>query len=368
MAEVYPITQKWDITVWSVERKKIQFLKNFLKALNLLFLEFATVILHYMDRKGTKITSPTLHRVISRKRDLSQFLEEEKRHQNKPTKTSAPQFPLTRTSQATVPSENNFTFVPFEAHYVMIEDAEGIHCPIFKEYPTQPLSEQAFRTPRMAFPMFYWDSPVGQCPFIPPLAPQHPQSAKSQQSQNLRVASEKKENVEVAVTNNEPDAKAKKAGAPEFVAGTAELRARLLRNTRMKQTNPEIMPNDIHRFDPVMTDSTIMTTKSVMFPAARGQPPAVGVNGIKISPHISVNVNRAAASTPKHPVLAVRAQSGKAKSSSTPAANEESSQAKKRKAASAGPTHHRPRPGYCECCYEKYSDLEKVHECYAPFS
>jgi hypothetical protein len=327
-----------------------------------LLLEFATVILHYMDRKGTKVTSPTLHRVISRKRDLSQFLEEEKRHQNKTVKSSAPQFPLTRTNQAAVPSESNISFLPFEAHYVMIEDAEGIHCPIFKEYATQPLqstSEQAFKVPRMAFPMFYWDSPIGQCPFIPPLAAQPSQAAKSLQSQNQRAASEKKENVAIA-----QEKASTKIGVPEFVAGTAELRARMMKHSRMKQANPEVPVNDIHRFDPVMTDSTIMTAKSVLFPAAkRGQAPAVGVNGIKITPHISLNVNRATASTPKHPILAVRAQSAKVKSSSTPAVPEESSQTKKRKSAASIQAHHRPRPGFCECCYEKYSDLEKVSKC-----
>ncbi len=360
MADVYPIAQKWNITVWSVERnfeeKIIYFYSIFL------LVEFATIFLKYMHLKGIKVTSPTLHRVISRKRDLSQFLEEEKRHQSKPVKSSAPQFPLTRTSQAAVPSEANYSFTPFESHYVMIEDAEGTHCPIFKEYATQPLqgaSEQAFKVPRMAFPMFYWDSPIGQCPFIPPLATPQAQAAKSHQSQT-RAASEKKENVTTANPNQATET-AKKVGGPELVAGTAELRARLLRNSRMKPGNPEVAANEIHRFDPVMTDSTIMTAKSVFFPSARGQAPAVGVNGIKISPHISVNVNRAAASTPKHPVLAVRAQSAKAKSSSTPNGGEESLQSKRRKATTTGHSHHRPRPGFCECCGEKYSDLEKVN-------
>lgn len=318
-----------------------------------------------MDRKGTKVTSPTLHRVISRKRDLSQFLEEEKRHQTKPVKAGAPQFPLARASTATVPSETNISFVPFEGHYVMIEDAEGIHCPIFKEYATQPITDQAFKVPRMPFPMFYWDSPIGQCPFIPPLAAQ-PHQTQSQQSQ-ARVASEKKENAPAnnattaAAANENAAGKPSKAGAPEFVAGTAELRARLLRNSRMKQANPDVMANDIHRFDPVMTDTTVMTAKSVLLHPSRAQPPPVaGVNGIKISPHISVNVNRAAASTPKHPVLAARAQTVKGKSSSA-AADESTQAAKKRKGTTSGAQpHHRPRPGFCECCYEKYSDLEKV--------
>lgn len=215
--------------------------------------------------------------------------------------------------------------------------------------------------------MFYWDSPIGQCPFIPPLATQpqqaqaHSQPQAQEQQLSARAAGEKKENV----TGNEQNVtlgKPEKAGTAEFVAGTAELRARLLRNSRMKQAvNPDFMANDIHRFDPVMTDSTVMTAKSVLFPAGRGPaaPPVAGVNGIKISPHISVSVNRAAASTPKHPVLAARAQAGKAKSSG-PLAAEESSQTKKRKSASATQAHHRPRPGFCECCYEKYSDLEKV--------
>ena len=93
-------------------------------------LEFASHLLSYMYSKGTKVNSPTLLKITTIKRDLSQCLQEEKR-QSKPTKASATnQFASSRANET-----NSISFVPFETFYVVIEDAEGLHCPIFKEYP-----------------------------------------------------------------------------------------------------------------------------------------------------------------------------------------------------------------------------------------
>lgn len=327
-----------------------------------------------MNRKGTKVTSPTLHRVISRKRDLSQFLEEEKRHANKPAKTTTPQFAHTRTSSSTAAAsatESNIAFVPFEAHYVMVEDAEGIHSPIFKEYPTQfpqNMADQPFKVPRMPYPVFYWESPIGQCPFIPPLAPQPQQPIQAQQNQTSqnRVTDRKENNMTALKENNENAVKSVSAGngkgsqVPEFVTGAGGLRARALRNStaRIRSHQSQQMAADVV-FEPAMTDTSILTTKTTLH---RMRPSVLPTAGLKITTNISVSVNRATASTPKHPVSAVQAQAA-LRNKSSPTAEELAQAQQQRKRASGkqtAPAPHRPRPGFCECCYEKYSDLEKV--------
>lgn len=328
-----------------------------------------------MDRKGTKVTSPTLHRVISRKRDLSQFLEEEKRHANKPAKTTTPQFAHTRASSSTTAaaaSESNIAFVPFEAHYVMIEDAEGIHCPIFKEYPThvpQSMADQPFKVPRMPYPVFYWDSPIGQCPFIPPLAPQPQPPSQLQANQPCQSRGiDKKENLigakdDANTVKTASAVNGKGNQVPEFVTGAGGLRARALRNStaRIRSNQSQQMAADVV-FEPAMTDTSILTTKTTL---QRMRPSVLPAAGLKITPNISVSVNRATASTPKHPVSAVQAQAALRNKSSPLPEELLQAQQQQRKRASAkqtapAPAPHRPRPGFCECCYEKYSDLEKV--------
>jgi hypothetical protein len=303
-----------------------------------------------MYAKGTKVNSPTLLKLTAIKRDLSQCLQEEKR-QSKPTKGSATtQFASSRNS-----SEGHAaTFVPFEAIYVAIEDLEGIHCPIFKEYQLQLARDDAssahFKVPRLPYPVFYWESPIGQCPFIPPLLANdsnHQANRKSSQPPNLAATQTSRKQ-----TNIQQDLRSR------AVINSSVCKARLNPNTAA----PKIV------FEPAMTDTSILTAKinlkrhphnphnfqhqhkntnhyiSGQFQANSFKQPI-----LKITPNFSVNVNKAAttttttATTPKQPVSNLRKQ---------PSPVEER---KREKSAAV----HRARPGFCECCCEKYSELEK---------
>ena len=309
-----------------------------------------------MYSKGTKVNSPTLLKLTTIKRDLSQCLQEEKR-QSKPTKTSTTnQFASSRTNET-----NSITFVPFETFYVVIEDAEGLHCPIFKEYPLQLGKDEPighFKVPRLPYPIFYWESPIGQCPFIPPLM--NETNHATRKSSQLAQA-EKGETI---------------TAAAQVAPVAQDLRARALRNSTASKASliatpaiPLSTPKFV--FEPAMTDTSIITAKTNLYKHHRQNahahvalPPHLKVTGVinpvlKITPNISINVNRAAvsATTPKHVAV-----SGNLRKVSPVAAEQEQQQQvnissrKKEKNLTAA---HRARPGFCECCCEKYSDLEK---------
>lgn len=317
-----------------------------------------------MYSKGTKVNSPTLLKLTTIKRDLSQCLQEEKR-QSKPTKTSTTtnQFASSRTNET-----NSILFVPFEAFYVVIEDAEGLHCPIFKEYPLQLGKDEPighFKVPRLPYPIFYWESPIGQCPFIPPLMNETTHGTRK--SSQLAQA----EKGEIS---------AKATAAAQVVPVTQDLRARALRNSTASKASlmatPAILlstPKFV--FEPAMTDTSIITAKTNLYKQQHRQrshahvalPPHLKVTGVinpvlKITPNISINVNRAVASatTPKH--VTVSGNLRKAKVSPIAAEQEQQQQqanASSRKKEKNLTAAHRARPGFCECCCEKYSDLEK---------
>lgn len=314
-----------------------------------------------MYAKGTRVNSPTLVKLTTIKRDLSQCLQEEKRQSTKPTKPSATnQFASSRSNNNE--TNNSISFVPFEAFYVIIEDSEGLHCPIFKEYPIQFSKDESaahFRVPRLPYPIFYWESPDGQCPFIPP--PAHETHQQTKKSSQLNVA----ENT--ALLN-----------AP-ILQHQQDLRARALRNsTSSKQPVTINAPKFV--FEPAMTDTSILTAKTNMTRTQRHamaqcqaqfQPP--NPNPIlKITPNFSVNVNRAtvSATTPKH------LNSGNFRkmklghdsqvlTNPTPQQQQQQqqqtavAQARKKEKNSGATIAQRARPGFCECCCEKYSELEK---------
>jgi hypothetical protein len=313
-----------------------------------------------MYSKGTKVNSPTLLKLTTIKRDLSQCLQEEKR-QSKPTKTSTTnQFASSRANET-----NSITFVPFEAFYVVIEDAEGLHCPIFKEYPLQLGKDEPighFKVPRLPYPIFYWESPIGQCPFIPPLM-------------NETNNATRKSSQLVQVEKGKVSATATAAAAAQFTTAPKDLRSRALRNsTAVKATLmaassvPLSTPKFV--FEPAMTDTSIITAKTNLYKHHRQHahvalPQHLKVAGVvnpilKITPNISVNVNRATASatTPKHAAV-----SGNLRKISPVAMEQEQQQqqvnASSRKKEKNLTAAHRARPGFCECCCEKYSDLEK---------
>ena len=299
-----------------------------------------------MYAKGTKVNSPTLLKLTTIKRDLSQCLQEEKR-QSKPAKSTTAQFGPTRTSSGTSSNEanNSITFVPFEALYVMIEDMEGLHCPIFKEYPVQWTKDESaahFKVPRLPYPIFYWDSPLGQCPFIPPLVNEtgHVNRKSSQPPTNQ--------------TNRQK----------HLQQLNQDLRTRALRNSTTRATlnlnNLQLDPKII--FEPAMTDTSILTAKTNLNRNnLRAQMHNLHLHPapiLKITPNFSVNVNRAAvsASTPKH-LSVSKSGTGNVNLRKTSPANSKATPINERKKENNIIT--KPRPGFCECCCEKYSELEK---------
>lgn len=343
-----------------------------------------------MDQKGTKVMSPTLHRVVSRRRDLSQYLEEEKR-QSKSTKAGTPQFSHTRSNSAATAGDG-IAFVPFEGHFVTIDDQDGFHCPIYKEYSKQPVSQDGsnpFKVPRMAYPTFYWDAPMGQCPFIPPLAHVTAADAQNQPPPAMRRPTHHRSSQ--AAKENRPlgdltaQAPADKDGLVEQqVPGlTGSLRARQLRHSTV-QSRATIIPGQLLAetslqrrptagpsrlgpdivFEPAMTDTSILTAKTNLTRRPGGvapQPP------VKLPPNISINVNRTG-STPRH-LSAVSVTGPVQTRKSSPAMNGHLAAAQDEPARRSGTraalaaerakTVHRARPGFCECCCEKYSELEK---------
>lgn len=312
-----------------------------------------------MYSKGTKVNSPTLLKLTTIKRDLSQCLQEEKR-QSKPTKASTTnQFASSRTNET-----NSINFVPFEAFYVIIEDAEGLHCPIFKEYPLQIGKDEPighFKVPRLPYPIFYWESPIGQCPFIPPLMNETNQASKK--SSQLAQGEKGK-------------ASAAAVAATQVAPVTQDLRARALRNSTAAKASLIVQPSvplstPKFLFEPAMTDTSIITAKTNFYKQHRQHanaalPPHLKVSGVvnpilKITPNISVNVNRAAvsAATPKHVSVSghLRKVSPVAPELAQQQPQHPQQQGKKREKNLTAA--HRARPGFCECCCEKYSDLEK---------
>ena len=307
-----------------------------------------------MYSKGAKVNSPTLLKLTTIKRDLSQCLQEEKR-QSKPTKPSANnQFASSRTNTET---NNSISFVPFEVFYVIIEDSEGLHCPIFKEYPAAFSKDESaahFKVPRLPYPIFYWESPDGQCPFIPPPAHEaHPTAKKSSQLN----AVEKTPTMNLSVSQHQHQ----------------ELRARALRNSTAAKQAPLAINAPKFVFEPAMTDTSILTAKTNMTRQQRHAMAQVQFSTnpiLKINPNFSVNVNRAAvsATTPKH------SNSGNLKKAklgvdsqiqqqiATPVQSQyqpTQHQSRKKEKNSGATAGQRARPGFCECCCEKYSELDK---------
>lgn len=384
MTEVYPMTQKWNLKVWTVE-------------------EFASNLLKYMYSKGTRVTSPTLQRLTTMKRDLSHCLQEEKRH-SKTTKAVGTNVAAAATNTTTTtqytnrPSSanENISFVPFETFYVMIEDLEGLHCPIFKEYPLQMVKDDSahhFKVPRLPYPIFYWESPTGQCPFIPPLMNENGNNnakRSSQHQNNKLVPVEDPKMIKNANTNEKENSNAEKEIVPDSTAG---LRARALRNNSvaaaigkgrgeatfqfrpLNRTGPNIV------FEPAMTDTSILTAKTNLRRGGAAHIQQKHLNpSVKITPNISINVNRTAmtantgtaATTPRNHIVGgqLRKTSPNLSRSIAPLnlANERKRAGEKVTTdkgtgkngnVTAATTVHRPRPGFCECCCEKYSDLER---------
>lgn len=305
-----------------------------------------------MYAKGTKVNSPTLLKLTTIKRDLSQCLQEEKR-QSKPTKTTSNQFASSRNSTET---NNSIFFVPFEGYYVIIEDAEGLHCPIFKEYPVQFSKDESaahFKVPRLPYPIFYWESPEGQCPFIPPPANEPSQSIRKSSQLNL---------VEKAPALHHQ---------PHHHGHEQDLRARALRNVKQHaqpQVQNPVQQTPKFMFEPAMTDTSILTAKTNLtrqqrhamarFPAV----PAAANPILKITPNFSVNVNRAtvSAATPKN-INSGNLKKLKHGGLGDEAVNAQQAQQNQRKKEknSGAVAAQRARPGFCECCCEKYSELDK---------
>ena len=324
-----------------------------------------------MYSKGTKVNSPTLLKLTTIKRDLSQCLQEEKR-QSKPTKTTSNQFASSRSNNET---NNSISFVPFEAYYVIIEDAEGLHCPIFKEYPVQFNKDESaahFKIPRLPYPIFYWESPDGQCPFIPPPAnePQQPVRRSSQLN-----AIEKNPILNHPILQQQ---------APQQQQQQQDLRARALRNSTAakQQQQPAINNAPKFVFEPAMTDTSILTAKTNLTRQQRHAMSQVQTHFatnpiLKITPNFSVNVNRATVSATtlkqgnvnsnnfRKAKLGDETQSQQQQQQqqqqSVPQQQQHSAQlhGRKKEKNSAVTVAQRARPGFCECCCEKYSELDK---------
>ena len=334
----------------------------------LLSVEFASHLLSYMYSKGTKVNSPTLLKLTTIKRDLSQCLQEEKRQSKSIKTTSANQFASSRTSSET---NNSITFVPFESYYVIIEDVEGLHCPIFKEYPMQMLKDESsahFKVPRLPYPIFYWESPIGQCPFIPPLVNDTAHQTRKS-SQPAGQAAEKGKNLDNSTTNQIKQ----------------DLRAKALRNSAKQLVVASTSAPPKILFEPAMTDTSILTAKTNLnkqYTRNNPHPHAHLVHNtpinhptLKITPNISVNVNRTvvSATTPKQAAIftgnsrklspiVLPADENRQGHTQTQTHQQTLLHQRKREKHSGFSTAaaiHRARPGYCECCCEKYSELEK---------
>lgn len=309
-----------------------------------------------MYSKGTKVNSPTLVKLTTMKRDLSQCLQEEKR-QSKPSKLSnANQFASSRSNNET---NNSISFVSFELYYVIIEDVEGLHCSIYKEYPAQFSKDESaahFKVPRLPYPIFYWDSPEGQCPFIPPPAHEPQQNAKKSSQLN---GIEKNHNLNLQ--NNQPQQQ--------------DLRAKALRNSTVAKQPQNNISAPKFVFDPAMTDTSILTAKTNLTRQQRQTMQQVHAQSqfplnpfLKTNPNFSVNVNRTAvsATTPKNlnsgnikRLNFVDESKQQQQQQQLAIPSQSTQQNRKKDKPSTAAAVQRARPGFCECCCEKYSELEK---------
>lgn len=144
--------------------------------------------------------SPTLHRYanVTRKRDLSQYLEDERKKGKGPTAPTAAatgrgitpiyaaaaqvgSLVLPKDATAIVLDPNNTTkehpnlntekdpkkpyFRAFEHPFILIDDLALLHAPIWKEFGPDALKTSKSGEP---WPVLHWHCPVGYCPFVQP--------------------------------------------------------------------------------------------------------------------------------------------------------------------------------------------------------
>jgi hypothetical protein len=243
---------------------------------------------------GSATLSPTLHRYanVTKKRDLSQYLKDEKKKgkavvgngargitplytavaQNGGLVHGAANPPNPGTNAAPDDAKKPF-FRAFEHPFVLIDDIALLHAPIWKEYGPEALKSSKSGEP---FPVLHWTCPLGYCPFVLPpataMAPS-PQAVAGKGSRGVTTRS-KAAALDAHLTR-----------IPEY---SRPSKSRLQQIVQQQQQQQQHQHQQQHQAFP--------------------QPKPV--------------------------------QRGKGKRASALSAN-------------------RARPGYCECCYERYSDLSK---------
>jgi hypothetical protein len=294
-------------------------------------------------------------------------------------------------------------------------------------------SHHHFKVPRMPYPMFYWDSPIGQCPFIPPLANAnaHPQPAADAQVPEKENVRKEGAIPPVPLGPSVPLVHSKDPlhdvqmvnGAHQVLPLRPIVAHRALRRQHQRPSLPpsasavfapiQPIPDGIV-FEPAMTDTSILTAKTHMTRCPRvvvhktALPnEASGVNfgtnslimndRLSVPANISVSVSRNGAAPSQRPspgnlspsvavAVATATATATAAAVDGPIVTGRGSLRKQSKAAPAiaattianapGQTAQnaagngsvaaakaapqpRIKPGFCECCCEKYSDLDR---------
>ena len=243
------------------------------------------------NTKGQNHLSPTLQRyanVVGRKRNLSQYLEDERKGKSTVLpggqsavvgrgtvplyNTAANTVATAQTEQKLLPIEKDHKkafFKAFEHPFVLINETSFRFAPVFKEYGPEAMKTSKSGQP---WPVLHWQCPFGYCPFIQP-PPSSAVAAACAGNKTCRISRgittrSKAASLATAESGLASKLALKRSGAMENLD---------LNNTAIAESKP--------------TTTMIMTQK----PKQRST---------------MMNLNRA-------------------------------------------------RPGYCECCYERYSDLSK---------
>jgi hypothetical protein len=130
----------------------------------------------HLERRGFKTgsLSPVL-KGGRKKRDLQQYLQEEDQSRLK-NRVKAPTVTTTTTTAMAAPTilaaqkkeeDNLLEWRESQHPVVIIEDSEFRYAPIIKEYESD--NEGAIK-----YPIFFWNSHSGHCPFVMPKDPVHP--------------------------------------------------------------------------------------------------------------------------------------------------------------------------------------------------
>lgn len=376
--EAYPKAQEWSITIWSVEGTCCY--------PHVEQIEFATSMLRFLESKGGHQKgggSPTLLRVANaRKRDLSQYLQDEKQGTLGGGKQRLA--PLYSTSTATNgPSANSLqqirsstaigavlkmiemlfasktagessastaserpVFHEFNHPFVLISDASAAHAPVWKEY--------VLGTATGRYPVLFRGSAQHGCPFVPPVLQAAHLSANTA-TQPKRLVRVPRTTAAVAASGPGMLTRSKAAAAQQLQKPETHQEGTLRASNTM--TQPALMMSQ--SIAPALAAQPVAVQPSIV-----AQPVAAANQGIQGATKdldeedddllmleddvLAGKVVRTVALVNPLITTAATATNQTALANGKPPIQQQ-----------AGKPVARPRPGYCECCQEKYAELEK---------